>query len=763
MFQVVTKQMKENTNYRGYYMGVFGDFAMKYYEAGYSVIPLIEADKRPAIDEWSKYCEQMPTNEEIERWESEFPNANIGFCLGKASNICAVDFDMTFGPCEEIENFLLGYLPPTPLVKKGKKGWTRFYKYNDEPAKKFNKKSGDTQQRMIDFLSHGNQTVAPPSIHPETKQPYVWLFEDAVNINVVDLPSLPTGFFDICNTLSSDDHKNILSMKEGRHDKIVAYGFAIIEKQKSIEEFAEKLIEYDKRINKECQYFIDRKYFKKSQSDNALEVARKVEKSVSKIFEKSRNIVGWRIGEEVKIADIDMAIKYSPGFYEVQYDEKNEKLKYIPDYNGLGNVMKQNGVYRSTDGCDYVFRNGHWQYIGEKEKFNLILQLNKMQSVPSHYKNFITELETRCHTVGFGPSPGGFVNVANGILCIKTGELVPHSHKFEFRYKTDVSYDPNSKCDLWIKTLKQIMVLDADRIKTIQQMFGYILLGGRPFLEKSFALMGDGRNGKSVVLGVLKEILGNDNFSSVSLSAFSEKFETVMLDGKICNISTDEGNDFKVNAGAFKRAVSGEELIVQQKGSPAYKIKNTARFVFACNEMPFFGDRSHAMMDRIILINFDRFFLDEDKNTSLIDELKCELSGILNWSLEGAREVLATKSIFQSKMTIEEKQDFFEESDPIKVWFNDSIEITEPSDFVKTSELYDHYRSALREDGHTQILSKIGFSRALRKIIRKFFAEKSKGIPPSELKLPHNDGKTRIVRGIRWLDGKREIKRLFGI
>jgi len=732
-------------------VGVFADYAMKYWEAGYSVIPV--NGKATYSDGWSKYCEEMPSLEQIEKWEKEFPNHNIGICLGPASNIEAVDFDMHYGAYEEIGNFLSSYLPDTPLVKKGRKGWTRFYKYSGRPSKCWNKDN----QRMVDFLSKGRQTVVPPSIHPETGAKYTWLAADAIDINIVDLPTVPAGFFDICEQLAGKDYKQVLNMKEGRHDKIIGYGFATIESHENFDDFVKSLIEYDKKINEFNQYFLDKKYFKsKSQMDAAKEIAKKVEKCVMRSKEKKHGIVGWKVGKLIPITDIDMAIEMTTGFCDVIIEEKTNKVIKVPDYTGLANYLHANQVYRCTPGVDLVFRGGFWQAIGEKEKHNLILKLNKMINVPSHFRNYVTSMDARCFDPDYNRAHAGFINVGNGIFNIEKDEIIPHSPKFNFRYKSNVIYDKSAKTDDWNKFLNEIMDGDFERMACLQQMVGYILLGGEPFLQKAFVLLGEGRNGKSVFLKVLKELLGRDACSFLSLRSFSEKFETVSLDGKIANISSDEGDDFKVSTGAFKLAVAGEPLVVQQKGKPAYTIDVNARFIFSCNRMPFFGDRSHALMDRLIIIPFNRTFSEQEKDPFIDKKLIKELPGILNWAIDGAKEVLKNKAILIARESVASKEEMIEDTDPLSVWVDENLELVGVENSELGRSLYEHYKECMREDNNKP-LTRISFCRELRKLVRQRYSKANGGKIPKGLEKQERSGTERRIIGVKFSDAKRKL------
>jgi hypothetical protein len=142
-------------------MGVFSEYAPAYWFAGLPVMPC--KGKRPVIAGWQRLCDVMPTPEEQAAWIAQYPDHNIGLPLGWASGMVAVDID-TDNPAEIVA--IKATLPPSRYERIGRKGCALFYQYNGEKNFSISGK--------VDFLSSGKQVILPPSIHPDTKQPYSW-------------------------------------------------------------------------------------------------------------------------------------------------------------------------------------------------------------------------------------------------------------------------------------------------------------------------------------------------------------------------------------------------------------------------------------------------------------------------------------------------------------------------------------------------------------------------------------------------------------
>jgi|GEM_PF-3497290 len=182
---------------------IFADNSPKYFEAGYGTIPLRPHTKIPAILNWQTRCEAMQTQQQIDSLCSSHADSNIGLPLGAANRVIAIDFDYNVDGLHDKLNKLL---EGSPVKKKGAKGYTALYQYNGEHNKKWFKGG----KAIVEVLSTGNQTVIPPSIHPDTGQPYIWLTPDTLlDITPEDLPILHDDFIEQVDRLFGYERKII--------------------------------------------------------------------------------------------------------------------------------------------------------------------------------------------------------------------------------------------------------------------------------------------------------------------------------------------------------------------------------------------------------------------------------------------------------------------------------------------------------------------------------------------------------------------------
>lgn len=164
---------------------IFAEYGRRLWESGLSVIPLRPNEKIPAVKGWQIYGERRAAESEIDEWEGTFGAGGIGLCTGPASGIIALDFDEDVGG---LHAKIKAKIPPSPVRKRGARGETWFYRFNGERNRKWVKDG----LCVLEMLALGRHTVLPPSIHPDTKQPYIWLTPDT--LGDVELPLLPANF-----------------------------------------------------------------------------------------------------------------------------------------------------------------------------------------------------------------------------------------------------------------------------------------------------------------------------------------------------------------------------------------------------------------------------------------------------------------------------------------------------------------------------------------------------------------------------------------
>ncbi len=292
------------------------------------------------------------------------------------------------------------------------------------------------------------------------------------------------------------------------------------------------------------------------------------------------------------------------------------------------------------------------------------------------------------------------LNVKNGLLNLKTMELVPHTPNFVSLTQLPVAYDPEAKCPIWEECMDAWMEGPEKEEKTqlLKQFCGYTLTSSMNY-DKALFLVGDGGNGKSTCVDTIARVIGPDSTAHIDLEGLYGQYGMKGLIGKRLNIIEEvQGNFYQSNK--LKKLISGEEVTIDMKYKDQFTFRPQAKFIFAVNIMPRVDDTSTATERRIVAINFRNNFRD-NPNTSLRSNfglLAQELAGILNWMIEGAHDLAKAGRFIVTKEQINMLSEYRQENSSVEGFIAECAEVGESYE-VSGRDLYEEYRAFCQRDG----------------------------------------------------------------
>ena len=300
----------------------------------------------------------------------------------------------------------------------------------------------------------------------------------------------------------------------------------------------------------------------------------------------------------------------------------------------------------------------------------------------------------------------------NGVFDLETKELLEYSPKYIIKNKIPHNYNPTAYHELLDKTLNKICCKDKKLRYVIEEMIGYTLLR-RNELGKSFILTGDGSNGKSTLLDLINELLGEENISSVSLKDLSDRFKTFQLDGKLANIGDDISNEYIPDNSTFKKLVTGEKVNVERKGKDPYDFRNYSKLIFSANELPRINDLSGGLKRRLVFIPFNAKFSkrDEDYDPFIKDKITttAAIEYLLKIAIDGLYRILNNNSITYSKACDQVWDEYEAINNPVISFIEDNKIENE-----SVNDVYKQYQVWCIESG-LKSLSKVMFGKEVRK------------------------------------------------
>jgi P4 family phage/plasmid primase-like protien len=223
----------------------------------------------------------------------------------------------------------------------------------------------------------------------------------------------------------------------------------------------------------------------------------------------------------------------------------------------------------------------------------------------------------------------------------------------------------------------------------LQEWTGYHLLKDQRY-QRFVILLGDRDNGKSTYLHALTYLLGPENVSHQSLyNLTTRRFSVAELYTRLANIAADIGPDEIKYTGALKIATGEDIGSSEKKYKDPFDFMSYAKLTFSCNQLPVTPDETGAFHKRhiVLLFNVTIPLAEQDKTLKQKLVTPKELSGILNWALEGLHRLLI-RDQFNEPTTIEERRTQYRRlSNPILAFAEDCL-IEDPDEYETKDNIY---------------------------------------------------------------------------
>jgi putative DNA primase/helicase len=308
------------------------------------------------------------------------------------------------------------------------------------------------------------------------------------------------------------------------------------------------------------------------------------------------------------------------------------------------------------------------------------------------------------------------LNLLNGTLDLKAGELKPHRRRDLISKLAPVKYDHEAECPEWWKFLERIFNQDFDLIHFLQKAVGYALTGSTRE-QCLFFLYGLGANGKSTFLDVIQTMLGD-----YATQTTSETFMLKRQGGQITNDVADlRGARFvsavEIESGRrmaevlIKQMTGGDRLKARFLYSEYFEFKPEFKIFLAANHKPVIRGTDNAIWRRIHLIPFTVQIPREEQDRELPEKLKGELPGILNWAIEGCIE-WQDHDLAPPQVVHNATQEYRTEMDVLADFLAEYC-IVAPGASASAKDLYESYHQWAEDNGEKRPLSQKAFGGSL--------------------------------------------------
>lgn len=412
------------------------------------------------------------------------------------------------------------------------------------------------------------------------------------------------------------------------------------------------------------------------------------------------------------------------GFHEIHFTKEGQMRVGKPCFDDLRKFFAQQNDYVTLgeSGICLVWTGKYWREMKDKylESFAQDhFEPKATTTMTMEFRNLVCRTNLR-DTTWFTSTTNRRVNFANGVLEMDTMELRPHSQEYGFRYCLPYDYDPKATAPRFDKFMREIMKDRTDLVDVLLEYMGYCFSNDTCWTQKALIMTGEGANGKSTLMNVLRALAGKENYASLTLGDLKAETNRQQLDGKLFNLAEETPTYAMAESSLFKNLVSGGETTVKMLYKQPYTIANKCKLMFACNELPKTRDTTKGFFRRLLIVPFDRVFEGAERDDFIEDKLMQELPGIFNLVVRGYKKLREQRKHTTANAIDQEIAKYRLELDTVEAWFRDCVGVEQGRErYAILAKMYGAYKFFAENRGDKPE-PYVSFARRMHKLIPNF-------------------------------------------
>ncbi len=366
-----------------------------------------------------------------------------------------------------------------------------------------------------------------------------------------------------------------------------------------------------------------------------------------------------------------------------------------------------------------AFVDGVW-VDADRPLLSVVTELLRNDFLPSHVKNVIAMTRGRRDIPQIPDIPSAgcsrFINFTNGMLEWRTGKLYKHDPGLYSTNQLPHEWDPKApEPTRFTQFLSE--ALDPDTHELAIEAIAYALYVGLP-IKKAFMIPGPTDSGKSVFLGLVGDIVGDENASAVSLRQMAtDRFVAAELRGVLVNIVADMSAANIADSALFKTATGGDIIRGERKHKDGFKFHARALHFFSVNEIPTSSDASGAFLNRWEILEFANSVPAEKQDRNLRAKLAAEIPGIVRIAIERLPGLIDSGSFADSLASQEMRSKAIEKMDPVRAFTTEML-FPDSEKRLARSDTYRAFHNWSRDSGYKTPLAARRFNERLPEAFR---------------------------------------------
>lgn len=314
--------------------------------------------------------------------------------------------------------------------------------------------------------------------------------------------------------------------------------------------------------------------------------------------------------------------------------------------------------------------------------------------------------------------------IGNNIIHLDTGVVRPRVRTDYFTCSVPVEYTPKANnYENVIKFMSNLTKDDEEYLNYLKLWCGYCLTG-RIDDRKLYIAWGNGFNGKSSFVNLMKECLGQF-YQPISKDAFAEKGdgkhkgratpELIPLQYARLAVFSESDKDTELDEVRVKNLTGDDDITVRKLFGEQYSFKSLSKLMLPTNHLPKFNTEDKAVIDRLAMLPFtNKFSKDDPVAKKFVKDIRTKhINECFSWMVDGAIEWYKNQ-VFTSipQVCSTHLVQYIKEFDYIGNWLESECEYGDY--YIVPQKAYESFTSYCHIEGIVKILSNKDFGVAMK-------------------------------------------------
>lgn len=367
-------------------------------------------------------------------------------------------------------------------------------------------------------------------------------------------------------------------------------------------------------------------------------------------------------------------------------------------------------------------------YVNNESQILYIAERLAPNFTSNNMKDVIGKLSRSVPAEGLTRSPR-YAAVNNGIFDRETSTLLSFSPEYIFITKAPVDYNPDATNPVIVNEddnttwdveswIADVLSEDPDTIELIWQVIADCLQPNISRDKSIWFYSTKGNNGKGTIGQLIKNLLGDNNYSSLNIDAFGHEYMLEELLGKSANIADENNTDkFIDKVENFKATITGDDITINRKYEKPIKLQVSITNIQMVNKLPRVQDTSSSFYRRILPVPFFKSFTNNGER-KYIKQDYITRKVVLEYVLHKALNLKFEEFIIpENSMLL--LADYQVQNNPVLEFWNQHADRF-AWDLLPAQFVYDVYQAWYKKDyPGGKVLSKKNFDRDLQTIIEQ--------------------------------------------